>query len=102
MKKNIEDDFRINYEDGFDEYDDDFEEHEKASRPFRVRSYGKSELAALYLPSISAGSATKTLRRWINLHPSLLDALAKTGLKPRNKFYTPVQVRLIVEAFGEP
>lgn len=77
-------------------------EAEVKEKKFRAKSYGKSELAALYMPDISPKSAAEELRRWIRKFPGLEDALAAAGLGARDKRYTPAQVRLIVEAIGEP
>lgn len=77
-------------------------EEEYDEQKFKVRSYGKSELAILYLPNISPQSAADALRIWIIKHPGLSEALAATGAKPKDKKYTPAQVRMIVEALGEP
>lgn len=77
-------------------------EEEYDEKKFKVRSYGKSELAALYLPDISPKSAADTMKKWIEKAPGLTESLAATGVKPMDKKYTPAQVRLIVEALGEP
>lgn len=69
---------------------------------FQIRSYGKSELASIYLPGITPDSACKTLRRWIDKYPGLSENLIATGLSATDRRYTPAQVRLIVEALGEP
>lgn len=78
------------------------EEEEKEEPVFVCRSYGKSELAALYLPDILPTSATKEFNEWIAAFPGLAEQLAATGLAPRSKRYTPAQVRLITAALGEP
>ncbi len=70
--------------------------------PFRPRSYGKAELAQMYLPSIAPGSARRAFNEWIDFHPQLRQLLSDSGLAPRSKRYTPAQVRLIVSALGEP
>lgn len=69
---------------------------------FRIRPYGKGELALLYLPHLTAGAARRTLMSWIDLSPGLTDRLRQTGLTPQSHYFTPSQVRLIVEALGEP
>jgi hypothetical protein len=69
---------------------------------FQIRTYGKSELALLYLPDVTAHAARRTLNAWINLSPGLSDRLHQTGLSPSAHYYTPAQVRMIVEALGEP
>lgn len=75
---------------------------EFTGQTFELRSYGKRELAAMYNPRIGGKSAVKMLNRWIKEKPGLPEALGQTGLNPRAKCYTPLQVRLIVEALGAP
>lgn len=69
---------------------------------FVFRTYGKSELALLYNPYITPKAACKKLNLWISLQPRLVESLREYGLTPLSKSYTPAQVRLIVEALGEP
>lgn len=69
---------------------------------FRIRSYGKSELAQLYLPDITPCAARRTFNGWITHSPGLTDRLRQIGFSPTSHYYTPLQVRLIVEALGEP
>ena len=73
---------------------------EKSS--FTPRSYSKSELAMLYSPYITPKAAVRKLNRWIAFNPGLRQQLAATGILPNAKCYTPIQVRAIVEALGEP
>lgn len=69
---------------------------------FEIRCYSKSELAALYSPYTTQKAAVRKLNRWIALQPGLQERLQATGINPQAKHYTPLQVRLIVEAIGEP
>ena len=69
---------------------------------FTVRAYTKSELAQLYAPAIGERAACKKLLTWIKRNAELHDALLRSGLTPHSKEYTPYQVRLIVDALGEP
>nr|WP_307758191.1 DUF4248 domain-containing protein [uncultured Mediterranea sp.] len=69
---------------------------------FEIRSYSKSELASLYSPYTTQKAAVRKLNRWIALQPDLQARLQATGITPCAKCYTPLQVRLIVEALGEP
>lgn len=39
---------------------------------------------------------------WISLQPALVDALHASGFSQKVRSFTPAQVRLIVEALGEP
>ena len=78
------------------------EEEKEKVKKFRIKSYGKSELASLYMPKITSKSALEKMHKWIRKSPGLSAALAANGLHPRDKYYTPLQVQLIVNALGEP
>ena len=69
---------------------------------FTFRTYGKGELAQLYSPMVGERAACKKLQIWIERNAELHDALLRSGLTRRSKEYTPYQVRLIVDALGEP
>ena len=69
---------------------------------FTIRVYAKSELAQLYTPNICPRAACKKLQMWIGRNAELCDALQRSGLAPHSKTFTPYQVRLIVDALGEP
>lgn len=69
---------------------------------FQVRSYGKSELALMYLPDVTPDAARRTLRSWIHRSPGLAERLREAGHTPASHYFTPRQVQLIVEALGEP
>lgn len=69
---------------------------------FKIRTYGRTELAQLYSPGIDPQSAFRKLKQWIDRYPNLREALTAQGLSPRARSYTPVQVKLIVDALGEP
>jgi hypothetical protein len=69
---------------------------------FKIRTMGKGELAQLYCPNITTAAARKKLMQWINLYPNLMDDLHRAGFSESSRSFTPAQVRLIVEALGEP
>lgn len=69
---------------------------------FRIRQYGRTELAQLYSPDIAPESAWKRLRLWIEHRPGLMSSLASLGYDGRTRSFTPAQVRAIVSAIGEP
>ena len=71
-------------------------------KEFVYRTYGKGELAQLYSPHASIGAARRKLMFWISMQPDLLDQLHAIGFIDSNRTFTPAQVRLIVEALGEP
>ena len=73
-----------------------------ANESFQIRSYGKSELAQLYLPDITPEASRRTMKAWIHRSPGLEENLRKAGFTPTSHYYPPRQVALIVEALGEP
>lgn len=64
---------------------------------FTIRAYGKSELAMMYFPDLTKETAMKKFRFWLSLNPRLKKLVSK-----KIRSYTPKQVRLITEEFGEP
>ena len=59
---------------------------------FIIRAYGRTELAQCY----------RKLQSWIDYYPHLRERLNAANVNPRSRVYMPVQVRMIVEAIGEP
>lgn len=64
---------------------------------FKIKAYGKSELAMMYFPECTKESAIKRLKRWFSINPRL-----QRLLKVKGKSYTPKHVQLIVNEVGEP
>lgn len=71
-------------------------------KTFQYRMYGKTELALKYCPHLSGSAARRKLMQWIGLQPQLVEELHHMGLMENSRSFTPIQVRLIVEAIGEP
>lgn len=69
---------------------------------FRIRPYTKSQLARLYFPESTEAVARNRMARWIARCRPLLEALESANYSINNHWYTPHQVRLIVEYFGDP
>lgn len=69
---------------------------------FPIRSYGKGELAMLYIEGVKQPSAVKEFNAWIRKSPGLEQKLMETGMNRTARKYTPMQVQLIVNALGEP
>ncbi|MDO5130672.1 MAG: DUF4248 domain-containing protein [Prevotellaceae bacterium] len=69
---------------------------------FRIRTYGRMELAQTYFPEMAAMSAWNKLKRWINNCPQLKKRLAELTDNPKARTWTPRQVEAIVEMLGEP
>ena len=66
-------------------------------REFRIRSYGRTELAQAYCPELSPDAAYRKLTRWMRQNPRLRDMVSR-----RMRAFTPAEVRKIVEELGEP
>ena len=69
---------------------------------FKIRTYGRTELAQLYSPGLCPQAAFRKLNQWIDFHPTLRHELHALVPSDRVRTYTPAQVRLILEAMGEP
>lgn len=70
--------------------------------PFPVRSYGKGELAMLYIPNVAQQTAVNQFNEWVHTAPGLEQRLLDTGMNRACRRYTPAQVQLMVNIFGEP
>ena len=75
---------------------------EELGDTFRLRAYGRTELAQAYNPHLSPGAAWQKLSLWIHLYPDLAERLKAIGYSPHQRVFTPRQVAMIVEALGEP
>ena len=65
--------------------------------PFVIRTYGKTELAMKYFPNLTPESAMKRFRNWLIINKRLKKLVSK-----KIRYYTPKQVRSIIEEVGEP
>ena len=80
----------------------DISQKQEEEKSFQYRSYGKGELAMLYIPHIQQQSAVDRFNEWIEAAPGLKERLLSTCMNPRSRYYTPAQVRMIVEVLQEP
>jgi hypothetical protein len=62
-----------------------------------IRSFGRSELAQQYFPRLSAMSAWRKFREWLDFNPRLSHLYELT-----RRTFTPAEVRLIYAELGEP
>ena len=70
---------------------------------FKVKMYTKKELALCYFPSaVSPHTAVNHLMSWINRCTPLREALEGQGYRKTSKWFSPREVRLIIEYLGEP
>lgn len=74
----------------------------KEDNGFRIRSYGRTELALAYNPDLTPAGAWRRLGMWIRHCPGLEQKLAALSGGWQGRTYTPAQVEAIVEALGEP
>ena len=69
---------------------------------FAIRAYTKKELALLYFPGSTPGTAVKHLMVTIRRNDMLWDELQAMGYYNRRKTFTPREVRAIVDRLGAP
>ena len=67
-----------------------------------VRTFGRTELAQLYSPDLTAEAAWKKLKRWISLNGDLTARLTELGYTPSQRSFTPKMVEQIFHYLGEP
>ena len=58
---------------------------QEEEKTFQYRTYGKGELALLYLPNILQQSAVDRFNEWIEAAPGLKERLLATGMNPRDR-----------------
>ena len=73
-----------------------------AMKDFRIRSYGRTELAMLYCPDLTGLAAYRKMHRWMERCPGLMERLNDLGYEAQRRSFTPLELRVIVDALGEP
>ena len=53
---------------------------------FKIRAYGRMELAQLYSPTLTDIAAYRKMKKWISLCPGLLQRLYKEGKSKEERF----------------
>ena len=66
-------------------------------KKFETRTYGFGELAQLYFPHVTKASASRMFGQWIHTCPPLIEKLQETNWKKRSKYFTPKQVKILVQ-----
>ena len=64
---------------------------------FKLRCYGRTELAQMYCPDILPDSAYRKFASWLQRNPRL-----RPLAHQRERCFTPAQVAMIVSELGEP
>ena len=72
------------------------------NKKFKIREYGRQELASLYDPTITPAAAWAKLKTWIAVCPGLPEQLQVLGYRTNQRIFTPAQVIAIISAIGEP
>lgn len=65
--------------------------HQIMEKEYRIRPYYKSELAEAYAPFLTTNSALNRLALWIDLNPSLSEALARQATAAPNASSPPAR-----------
>lgn len=71
-------------------------------KTFEIRTFGFGELAQLYFPHVTKSSASRMFSQWIYNSAELIEKLKQTNWKKRSKYFTPKQVKILIEWFDEP
>ena len=61
---------------------------------FKIRTFGRTELAQLYCPELCPQAAFRKLNQWIDLYPNLREELLASGLSPKSRTYTDADYKL--------
>lgn len=69
---------------------------------FKIRTYGRTELAQMYCPELTPNAAWKKLKRWIKECKGLTERLWELGYNPKHRSFTPAQVKAIIDYLDEP
>ena len=62
-----------------------------------IRTFGRSELAQCYFPTLKPMSAWEKFKEWLAFNPRLSSLLTLS-----RRTFTPAEVRLIYAELGEP
>lgn len=69
---------------------------------FRIKAYGRTELALRYFPELLPSSAWHKLKSWIEGCKGLMPRLQELGYDAKRRTFTPAEVKAIVEYLDEP
>ena len=69
---------------------------------FETRTFGFGELAQLYFPHVTKTSASRMFSQWIFNSHELVEKLSELNWKKKAKYFTPKQVKVLIEHFDPP
>ena len=61
---------------------------------FKIRAYGRMELAQLYSPTLTDIAAYRKMKKWISLCPGLLQRLYDLGYESKRRSFTPLEMKV--------
>jgi len=71
-------------------------------KQFEIRTYSFCELAQLYFPYATKGSASKMFSQWIYSSTILIEKLTELNWKKGSRNLTPKQVKVLIGHFDPP
>jgi len=71
-------------------------------KTFEIRTYSFCELAMLYFPNVTKKSASRMFSQWIATSEVLMDKLLAAHWKKRLKYFTPKQVKVLIDHLDAP
>ena len=63
---------------------------------FKIRAYGRMELAQLYSPELTGIAAYRKMNKWIVRCPGLQERLSDLGYQPQHRSYLQRSVRTVL------
>ncbi|MDL2299234.1 DUF4248 domain-containing protein [Bacteroides sp. OttesenSCG-928-E20] len=67
-----------------------------------IKTYGKGELASLYMPDVQPSTARRVMVSWIECNEKLKAELLEAGYRERAVLLTPRQVEILFKHLGRP
>lgn len=69
---------------------------------FKIKNYTKKELALMFFPDSEPRAAVRHLMSWIKRNKAISDYLAANGHNQFSKYFTSLEVGVIIHNLGEP
>lgn len=69
---------------------------------FRIRAYGRTELACMYYPKLTPHAAWKKLKALMEGCRGLMERLRELEYDDNRRSFTPAEVKAIVDFLAEP
>lgn len=69
---------------------------------FKIKNYTKKELALMFFPDSEPRTAVRHLMSWIKRNKAISDYLTANGHNQFSKYFTSLEVGVIIHNLGEP